>query len=118
MKDRSKKYDCHPEIRIELNGDELQVVNESKILGLYIMNTLRWNKHIQYICSKASSKLWAMWRLMKLGLEYEVILDCYYKEVRSILEYDAILFHSVLSKKLSKQIEATQKQFLGALQVT
>ena len=67
------------------------------------------------LCSKASSKLWAMWRLMELGLEYEVILDCYYKEVRSILEYGAVIFHSGLSKKLSRQIEAIQKQFLRGL---
>ena len=50
--------------------------------------------------------------MMQLGVDYQVILDIYYKEIRSILEFGAVVFHSSLSQKLSSDLESIQKLVL------
>ena len=52
-----------------------------------------------------------MHRLMELGLNFEDILDIYYKEI-SILKYGAVIFHNGLTKKQSDTIEAVQRKVL------
>ena len=80
-----------------------------------LSDTLRWNDHIEYVCNKASSQIWALRRMMQLGLDWITILDVYYKEIRSILEYGAVIFHSALTKKQSNAIENIQKVVLKML---
>ena len=52
---------------------------------------------------------------MELGLDSQFILDVYYKEIRSILEYGAVVFHSSLTKKQSNSVENIQKIVLKML---
>ena len=47
--------------------------------------------------------------MMKLNLDCTIILDIYLKEVRPILEYGAIVFHSGLTQKLTQKVENVQK---------
>ena len=51
-------------------------------------------------------------RMMNLGLDYGIILDIYFKEIRSVLEYGAVIFHSGLTNKQSDDIEQIQKLVL------
>ena len=52
---------------------------------------------------------------MQLGLDFGIILDVYNKEIRSILEYGAVLFHHSLTKKQSNAVENIQKIVLKML---
>ena len=52
---------------------------------------------------------------MQLGLDYETILDVYFKEIRSILEYGAVIFHSSLTRKQARTVENVQKLVLRML---
>ena len=112
---KSRTLDFQPELRIEPGGEILDVVSEAKILGLYLTDSLKWNRHIEYVCSKASSRIWTLRRLMELGLDHEIILDCYFKEIRTVLEYGAVIFHGSLTKKLSKRVESVQKRVFRGL---
>ena len=51
--------------------------------------------------------------MMIMGVDHQVILDIYNKEIRTILEYGAVVFHSGLTKKLSNLIENIQKLVLN-----
>ena len=53
--------------------------------------------------------------MMILGLDFETILDVYFKEIRSVLEYGAVIFHSGLTNKLSGDIENVQTLVLKLL---
>ena len=53
--------------------------------------------------------------MMSLKLEYQIILDIYLKEIRPILEYGAVVFHSGLTKALSNDIENIQRNILKIL---
>ena len=52
---------------------------------------------------------------MKNGFEDTYLIDVYCKEIRSVLEYGAVLFHFGLTIELSNTIEDTQKIFLRLL---
>ena len=95
--------------RFNVGADELEVVHSTKLLGVFLNDQLRWNTHVEYICAKARKRIWILRRLMDLDLDSETILDIYYKEIRSILEYASVVFHSGLTKKQSDTLESVQK---------
>ena len=109
----SHNYDFSPEIN--LGGDELNVVSESKILGMIFSSDLKWNAHVSFMCRKARGRIWMLRRMLQLGLNYNKVLDFYYKEIRSVLEYGAVVFNSGLTIKLSQEIENIQSSVLGLL---
>ena len=47
--------------------------------------------------------------MMNNGFDYEIILDVYTKEIRSILEYCCVVFHHGLTQELENQIESVQR---------
>ena len=103
----SKTLDFPPHIKIDEKF--LPEVSSSKLLGLVIQTDLRFTNHVEYICKKARKRIWILRRMMQLGVDYTIILDVYYKEIRSILEYSAVIFHSSLTTKLSNDIESVQR---------
>ena len=63
----------------------------------------------------ARKRIFLIEKLITNGFEPEFILDVYFKEVRSILEYGAVLFHHALTRDLSEKIEAIQRLVLRLL---
>ena len=102
----SQTYDFHPKVTID--EEELKVVRSSKILGITIEDSLQWDAHVDNICSKARKRIWVLRRMMNIRLDYEIILDVFKREIRSILEYNLVIFHSGLTDKLSNRIEKNQ----------
>ena len=88
---------------------------QNKILGIYLSSDLRWEKHVDYITTKAASRIWMIRRLLELGLDNETVLDCYFKEIRSILEYGSVIFDGSLTKRQSKCIKNVQRNILRLL---
>ena len=44
-----------------------------------------------------------------LNLGHDILLDCYFKEIRSILEFGVAVWNSRITVKMSEQIERIQK---------
>ena len=86
-------------------------VNSYKLLGLYVTSDLSWNVHIDYICKKANSRLYALRLLKKSGLNTSDLIKIYCSLVRSVLEYVAPVW-SNLPDHLSRKIESLQKRAL------
>ena len=76
----SRTMDFLPELNV--GGENLEVVLESRILGFRINDSLYWDSHVTHICKRAHSKVWVLRRMMQLGLDHEIILDVFYKEIR------------------------------------
>jgi hypothetical protein len=87
----------------------LEIVNETKLLGIILTDDLKWNAHVEFMCKKASKKIWQLRRMKILNLEPEILLDFYLKEVRSILEFGVACWNSGITCKLSERIERLQK---------
>ena len=70
-----------------LGDTELELVEETTLLGVVLRSDLSWVAHADYIVKRAYKKLWCLRRLKKLGADFRDLLDVYFKQIRSILEY-------------------------------
>ena len=92
--------------RCNSNEEFLEVVEEFKLLGVIITSNLKWNKNIT---QKGFQRLMMLRRLKQLGASQTELKDIYEKQVRSILEFAAVVWHPGLTKKNTAQIERVQK---------
>ena len=105
---KSRKHDFPPEMYFS-DKTILDVVPDIKLVGVIVSSDLKWCKNTNYICSKATQKLWLLRRLKKYQLDIFKIFDVYTKEVRSILEYAVPVWHSGITRCESRQIENVQR---------
>ena len=105
----SRTNDFPPELQIEGFEKQLQVVNQTKLLGIMLTSDLRWGQNTEYICTKAYKKMWTLRRMKALDIDPLLILDVYLKEVRSVLELAVPAWHSGLTLKQSSDIERVQR---------
>ena len=82
---KSRTVDFPPEFSFK-NKQHLQVVEETRLLGVVLTSDLRWQANTTALCSKAMARMWLLRRMKSLRLEPEFILDYYLKEVRSLAE--------------------------------
>ena len=85
------------------------IVKEAKILGIVIFQDLKWAAHVEYMLQRAYKKIWLLRRMKIIKLDASIMTDYYCKEIRSILEYGAAVWHSGITRKMSDQLERVQK---------
>ena len=103
-------YDFIPEYEIE--GNNIETVEEMRLLGLTIRNDLKWQSNTEDIVKRAYKKLWMLTRLKAHGASLEDLKDVFIKQIRSILEFGVPVWNSSLTKEDSLDIERVQKAFL------
>ena len=94
---KSKKFDFPPEVHFA-NNQLLEVISETKLVGVIISNDLKWKKNTDYVCQKARTKLWTLRRLRKMSFDVSHLLDVYVKEIRPLLELAVPGWNSSLTK--------------------
>ena len=62
---------------LTLNGEPLPVVDECKLLGIYINDRLDWTTHIQHLLTKASKCLFTIIQAKKFQFKLDSILKIY-----------------------------------------
>ena len=103
----STKYAFFP--RLTFDNEELEVVQNFKLLGIILSHDLKWNDHTAYIVKRAKQRLWRLRRLSCLGASRETLLEQYISICRSVLETSVPVFAGGLSKSNSSDIEDVQK---------
>ena len=68
---------------------------------------LTWYDHINYICSKASRRLFFLNLMRRAGRCPDDIMDVYKSTVRSVLESE--LWHPGLTKEMSDDLDHIQR---------
>ena len=109
----AKTRDFTPQMKIE--NEEIEVVEKLKLLGVMITDDLKWNCNTSYITSRGYRKLWILRRLKIFGASNQQLKDIYFKQVRSILEYAAVVWHSSLTQTNTAHIERVQKCALAII---
>ncbi|HEY5140436.1 MAG TPA: reverse transcriptase domain-containing protein, partial [Methylococcales bacterium] len=100
----------NPPDPLAIDGHTIDRVTSFKLLGLHIANDLRWDIHIDALCSKVNSKLYFLKQLKRSGLSTDDLL-CFYKTViRPVLEYACVVWHHGLTQAQSDRLEALQKR--------
>ena len=95
---------------LTVNNEPLQTVRTTKLLGVHLTSDLKWSAHIDYICAKASKRLYALRTLRRSGVPSRDLCSVFCYFIRPILEYACPVWHSSLTLKLSDEIEAIQRR--------
>ncbi len=95
---------------ITLDGSEIACVAEVKLLVLIINNQLTWNNHVDYICGKASCRIYFLCLLWRAAKPSNDIVAIFCSIIWLVLEYSCEVWHSGLTKQQSATVE--QKQAL------
>lgn len=69
------------------NDCYLKQVNSFSYLGVTLSCDMKWNKHFQYIVSKASRRIFLVRNLRRSGCDPKTIWNCYLACIRSVLLY-------------------------------
>ena len=69
----------------------------------------------KHITQKGFQRLWMLRRLKQLGESQTELKDVYEKQVRSVLEFAAVVWHPGLTKENTAQIESVQKSALAII---
>ncbi len=72
---------------INMNGTEVERVKSTKLLGVIISDNLKWDLHVNSICSKAGSRMHFLTCLSRSGLEPEELVEYYTSVIRIVLQY-------------------------------
>ena len=97
---------------IQLDGHQLELVDQMRLLGVVIQSDLKWNSNTDSITSKAYKRLWMLRRLKGLGAKQSDLLDLYLKQIRCLLEYAVPVWHSSITFDQKQDIERVQKSAL------
>ena len=98
--------------QLEVADQIIELVEQTKLLGLVIRSDLSWSSNTDYMVSRCNSKLWVIRRLKKLGASDLDLLDVYSKQIRSILEFAVPVWNSSLTGENISEIERIQKTAL------
>ena len=99
----------------EIDDLPIRLVEETKLLGLVVTSDLSWSANADYILGRCNSKMWMIRRLKRLGASYEDLLDVYYKQIRSILEFAVPVWNSSITGEHIAQLERIQKTSLHVI---
>ena len=94
---------------IELENNIIETESETKLLGTYITNDLRWNKNTSEIVKSAFIRMQILNRVVKFTTNRNDLRSIYISYIRSILEKSAVVWHSSLTVKNRKDLERIQK---------
>ena len=110
----SKKFDFLPQLCFP-NCDPLEVIYETRLLGVTLSSNLSWAAHVEDITKRATNKLWVLVRFKTIGGSTDQLLKVFQTRIRSTLEFAAPVFSSGLTKDQSRQIEIVQKKAFAVI---
>ena len=95
--------------RINLDNVKLDRVTETKMLGLWLTEDLKWAKNTKEICIRSYSRVSLLTKLKYVGVKIEDLIEVYILYIRSVTEYCSVVFHSRLTVEDSDSLERIQK---------
>ena len=106
-------HDKNTTIQIESENVLLKSTDHTKFLGLYLDKELNWSVHMNKLCNKLSSSLFAL-RIVKNKLEAHSLIQVYYAIFESHIRY-GIIFWGNSSKTNVNKILLIQKKAIRVL---
>ena len=92
-----------------MEGNQLEVVDEMRILGIVFRSDLKWSSNTQYIVERGFSRIWMLKRLKNFGVGNTDLLDVFVKQIRSVLEMAVPAWHPGLTLSDTANIERVQR---------
>ena len=91
------------------SSSPIELTFETKLLRYWLTSSMKPSKHVAHILKIAYGRLWAISRLKSANVNNEDILHFFNVKIRSVLEFAAPVFSSMLTKENIVDIERIQK---------
>ena len=101
--------------RLAIKNSTIDKLTVSKILGVWIDESLSWERNTKEICSKAYSRISMLTKLKYAGVSIEDLIDIYILFIRSTTEYCSVAFHSSLTLDQTADLERIQRTCLKVI---
>ena len=83
--------------RLDLHGENVEVVDEQKLLGTIIQNHLKWDSNTSKLVKSANARMRLLHKLSEFGAPRNDYVAIYNSCIRSTLEQNAVVWHSNLT---------------------
>ena len=104
----ARKIDILPQIEIS-EGNYIEVVEETKLLGLIVRSDLKWQSNTENIVKKSYMRMWILRNLKRYGAEEQQLIDTYIQQIRSIAEMACPVWNAGLTQQEERGLERIQK---------
>ena len=101
------KWDFIPELK--LDNDDIDVVQEMKIVGFIMRSDMRTCCNTEYLVKKAYKRMWLVRRLKSLGASTSQLVDALQKQVLSVLWLGAPAWFCQITEQEKKDIDRVAK---------
>ena len=101
--------------RLDLQNEQVEIVDEMKLLGCQINNTLSWDANCDMLIKKVNMRMQLLRSVWSFGSNIPEMKHLWITYCRSVLEQSCVLWHSTLTKKNSDDLERCQKTFAKLL---
>ena len=95
--------------RLELEGQVIEQVQETKLLGVIIRDDLSWKSNTRFITKKAYKRMIILKNLFHFNLPLIEMLEIYSLYIRSVVEQASVVWSSSLTKGEQLDLERVQK---------
>ena len=95
--------------RLKLNGENVEVVPETKLLGTIIQNDFKWESNTTRLVKRANARLQLLHKLSEFGAPREDMKAIYVLYIRSILEQNSVVWHTRLTEENKNNLERIKK---------
>ena len=98
--------------RIEVEQETVEVITQTKLLGVIVNNKLTWDKNTRFLVQKANSRMRLLHKLVSFSVPVEDLINIYILYIRSIVEQSCQVWHSSLTLENLQSLERIQKNAL------
>ena len=95
--------------RTFINGKNIEIIDQTKLLGVVITNDLKWEENTSVILKKANARMQLLRKCATFTKDKSELTNIYILFIRSILEQSCVVWHSSLNKEDSDNLERIQK---------
>ena len=97
--------------RLQLKGENIEIVDKMKILGTIITDKLTWDDNSNYLIKKVNARMQLLRGVLSFGATNEEMVHLWITFCRSVLEQSCVVWHGSLTQENVDDLERTQKTF-------
>ena len=95
--------------RLELENSFLNILEDTKLLGVVISADLTWRKNTKRIVQKSYQRIIILKKLFEFNVPEVDLLNIYILFIRSMLEQSCVVWHSSITQEEETDLERVQK---------
>ena len=97
--------------RLQLKGENIEVVDKIKLLGTIVTDRLSWNENCEYLIKKVNARMALLRGVLNFGGKNHEMVHLWKTYCRSVLEQSCVVWSSSLTQENINDLERTQKTF-------